>query len=363
MRALIVCVLLVGLAHFGSAQTEKDKPQNPPPPPRPAAWKGPPVRFVGGLNLGLQKIFVRVSANEPDPALLDVEFRKTGDFDAIAREEFSPLNAPAGMVFLGATDVDSSGNKWCQLKWQTLSGQRKYIVATDLKSVAKTHLDYLQRNNYDISPEKMPYGLLIVEDEGQKAPLVFPLRDLAAFADPKRALLDDVIVMEKGANLTAVAQYFLGRANRSFGEDAARWVIRFGALPTDVIRDAEVIVLGMREAADKDLAAAAARVCKMHGFISLQEIEQAVADLVSSDETVLRRAALFLRDAGPRARREAFDPMKKILERTDVSDEIKSIAKVTVERLEKIDPKTLKPYGDKGSTSQPSPESRPSNNG
>lgn len=358
MRALIACVLCIGLSLSGSAQTEKDKPQNPPP-PRPAAWKGTPLRFVGGLNLGIQKIFVRITANEPEPAMLDVEFRKTGDFDVIAREEFSALNAPAGMVFLGTTDVDSGGNKWRQLKWQTLSGQRRYIVAIDVKSVAKTHLDYLQRNNYDISADRMPYGLLIVEDDGQKAPLVFPLRDLAAYADPKRALLDDVIVMEKGANLTAVAQYFLGRANRTSGEDAARWIIRFGALPTEIIRDAEVIVLGMREGADRDLAAAAARVCKMHGFISLQEIEQAAADLVSSDEAVLRRAALFLRDAGARARREAFEPMKKLLDRADVSKEIKDIAKVTVERLEKIDPKTLKPYVEKSADSRPSPESRP----
>jgi hypothetical protein len=345
----LVCAVLVVF----SLSVAPARGQDADPPARSGRWERPPLALSIGLNRGVQKIYVRIDAKTGERPLCAVEFRKTGSAADLAEETFLPQVTPERMSFAGAADIEAEGNVWTQMKWVTDGGGRTAIVCHPIRAIGPRHLEYFKKYGYDVTAERLPFALLILQDKTDGPALSFPLRDLAAYTDPKRALLQDDVPFEKGAGLLDVVSYLTERLH---GADAARKlqiIARLERFDTELLTSAVPAMLAARDDPDARVAHAAQRLCRLHAFFSLQEVEAACAQLAATDLESVRRAVFLLRDMGPKTRREAYPALERMLVRADLPPDVASAGKNLLEKLAKIDPVTLRPMAEKTPASRP----------
>lgn len=292
-------------------------------------WVGEPIKRTLGLNNGLSKILLKVQGKKGIRPIFDVKFRDTdqGLHDKIFRSV--PALTPDRLSYMGAKAVDTEGNKWFQHEFT--NGETTILLCLDLKSIGKTHSDYFTKVGYVLDARDLPFGLMIFTTPRSSTPFI--LRELSAYADPEKALLNDEVPLEAVTNWTRVMMYYQTRLEQKDPTVVIDALECLYNLPTHRIRILISRILHLRESKNTEIAGLAQQLCRANGFYSESDITAAINALKSPDEKIVRRNVLFLRDRGLDANRRAIPALKELLERKNLSKALRELTTTSLKKL------------------------------
>lgn len=292
-------------------------------------WDGKPMKRTLGINNGLPKILLEIQGKKGIRPTLNLMFRDTDRslHDKVFRHV--PALTPDRLTYMGSKEINADGNQWLQRRFT--NGMTDVLLCTSLKSIGPKYATHFTKIGLVFDQKRLPFALLLLRNEQSDTP--YFLRDISAFANPGKALLDDEIPIEAGVSWEQVMLYYQQRLEHKDPKiimDGLRCLFN---IPGARMRLVISRLLHLRQSKNAQIAELSQQLCQLNGFYSEADVTRAINALDDPDENVVRRNVLFLRDRGLDAKRRSIPAFEKLLRTRKLSEKLQQLTTRALQKL------------------------------
>lgn len=276
---------------------------------------------VLGVNNGLAKVFVRARVKGGEAPYCTFEARDRSPLNE-SKNVFKPFVPPERLVYRGVVDVDRDGDRWTEFRFDAPGGG-EIVVCRPVERMGQATIDFFRSLKYTIDETKPPFA--IVRLRTAEKPLLFPMRDLSMHADPKQALLDDIVPLETTVTGEAVVGALIEKLRSADAAAKVETLEHLARFPASDLDPYAAILLNMREQGTPEVRAAAEHLCRKKEILSDADFVERLKGLDSPDWTVVKSTLELIVRLGWKAKFRAQAPLAGMAQRSDLPEDVKAL--------------------------------------
>ena len=289
------------------------------------AWTKETMTISAGLNNGLRKMALAVHCDRRRQPFCRFMMRALGkDTDKELFRDF--MGVPAKKFRYRGTKKVKNDEVDADLHEFTIDSEKVGLeILFPVRAIGGSLAAHFKRHRFDFDEKRLPFVIVMARAGGKRTP--YPLRDMSGFENPPVALMTDVAPLEVNADRKTLLDFLLRKLGHAEPKKRLEAVEQLRNFSRAELAVCVTSVLTMRSDDDPEVAKAAKRLCKRHKWYSRADITKALADLQGEKPAAIRRALLLLRDLGPTTRHQSEAPLRKLLQRKDLAQELQDLVK------------------------------------